>query len=778
MRILLTGATGYLGRHILRRLLEESHEVTVIVRQAGRLPQDLPGAIKILAADLADPVPPKLLTGRQFDVLVHAAACTDYEATPERLLNINRDGTIHALRAAAHSLTRRVVLISSLEAAGPTLLSDGDAFEDRTPQPSTEYGRSKLAAEQAASDLTRLLGMELVVLRPGNIYGEGTTGVAGVVARAVLNGAPELQREWANHRWQPVHVQDVVQAVCLALTRGDGVFHITDGHTPRVGDLAEDVATAAEWRGIPVAPSLRPTLMEPSAERVHFRYRVDRAWNDLGYRPRFSFRTGLLDLMDQLGLGRPRLDASVAAGVLPTLLLNTPSLALRLNRDMGGGMGFVHDSSDRFPPLDLLSLGTTLKAKGWPVAIVDGGIHALEATHICHVVNREGIRAVVAEVNLPTFEEDIRFLSELKRFTTARIVAKTALTEAHFHERLLREGEVDFVLTGECDLTIAEVLLGQDERGTARLKKGFLHAVPEIRLEELSKLPLPDRSLLSHASYTYSLLPSGFTSVQSSRGCPYSCGFYCPYPLTQGKTFRARPAAHVVAELKDCASRGLKSVLFRDATFTLDKARVHEICRLIRAEQLDLKWWCETRINCLDEALLESMAGAGCRGINFGIESGDDEVLAKGAKQGVDVEKIRRVLAAVHAHGIHSHLLVVVGLPEETRASIANTYDLLTQLPARTLGVTGVTPFPGTELWKQAVAKNWLEELAWDHYGGNHTVMRTDHLSSADIRYAGLMLHDGFKLSRADGGNAEQRANHRTHLQRWVTGGLAAFANS
>jgi nucleoside-diphosphate-sugar epimerase len=776
MRILLTGATGYLGRHILRRLLDEAHEVTLLVRQASRLPPDAPNSVEVLSADLADPVPQKLLTGRSFDVLVHAAACTDYAATPEHLLRVNRNGAIHAIRAAAHALARRVVYISSLEAAGPLHVSDDEAFENRAPQPATEYGRSKLAGEQAASDLSRMLGLELVVLRPGNIYGEGTTGIAGVVAQAVLTGSEELAREWANHRWQPVHVQDVVQAVLLALTRGDGVFHITDGQTPRVGDLAADVATAADWRGIAVAAEIQPSHATPSTERVHYRYRLDRAWNDLGYRPRFSFRTGLLDLMDQLGLGRPRLAESLAAGVLPTLLLNTPSLALRLNRDMGGGMGFVHDSSDRFPPLDLLSLGTTLKSKGWPVAIVDGGIHALEAPHICHLINREGIRAVVAEVNLPTFEADLLFLRELKRFTSARIIAKTALTEAHFHERLLREGEVDFVLTGECDLTIAEVLLGQDERGTARLKKGVFTAVPEERLTDLSQLPLPERSLLSHASYTYSLLPTGFTTVQSSRGCPYSCGFYCPYPLTQGKSFRARSAQHVFAELKDCAARGLKSILFRDATFTLDKARVHELCELIRDAALDIQWWCETRINCLDDALLANMAAAGCRGINFGIESGDDEVLAKGAKQGVDVTKIKRVLAAVHAHGMHSHLLVVVGLPDETRASLAHTYDLLVQLPARSLGVTGITPFPGTDLWKLAVAKTWLEDLAWEHYGGNHTVMRTDHLSSADIRYAGQMLHDGFKLSKPDGGNEQQRQEHRDHLQRWVEGGLLAFA--
>ncbi|MSR75169.1 MAG: NAD-dependent epimerase/dehydratase family protein [Planctomycetes bacterium] len=777
MRILLTGATGYLGKHLLARFLADGHSVTLLVRQAARLPTDLNGHVETIAADLMDPVPAAALKGVHADVLVHAAAEIHPETGAARLMAVNRDGTIHAIKAAARTGTKRVVLISSLEAAGPHLWSDGEVFEDAMPAPTTEYGRSKLAGEAAAADLTRLLGLELVVLRPGNIYGEGVAGIASTIVAAYGDDHEQLRREWANHRFQPVHISDVVQACVLAMQHGDGVINITDGHRPNVGDLVEDALEVASWRSLRPPPLLRPHNVTPSPERIHYRYRLDRAWNVLGFVPRYSFRTGLLDLVDQLGFGLPRLNVSTTSGKLFTLLLNTPTEHIHLNRDMGGGMGFVHDNADRFPPLDLLYLGTSLKRKGWPVVIVDGGINPLLPTNVFHLINKEGIRAVIAEVNLPTFELDLLFLKELKRFTHARIVAKTALTELHFHERLLREGEVDFVLTGECDLTIDQVLLGLDERGTVRLKAGKVHSVPEDKLVDLSLLPLPDRGLLAHTPYTYSLLPTGFATVQSSRGCPYSCGFYCPYPLTQGKTWRARPAAHVVDELEDCVARGLRSVLFRDATFTLDKARVHEICRLIAERNLKLDWWCETRINCLDKALLQVMAAAGCRGINFGIESGDDEVLAKGAKQGVDVKRIRRVLLETEAVGIHSHLLVVVGLPEETRATIAHTYDLFAELPARTLGVTGITPFPGTALWKTAVERGWVLDLNWEHYGGNHTVMRTENLSPADIRFAGQMLFDGFHLTRPNSGaDAATRKAHREKLAEWVTHGLAADA--
>ncbi|MAE67883.1 MAG: hypothetical protein CMJ18_26815, partial [Phycisphaeraceae bacterium] len=106
------------------------------------------------------------------------------------------------------------------------------------------------------------------------------------------------------------------------------------------------------------------------------------------------------------------------------------------------------------------------------------------------------------------------------------------------------------------------------------------------------------------------------------------------------------------------------------------------------------------------------------------------------------------------------------------RHTIAKTYRLLGELPARTLGCTGITPFPGTELWIDAVRASWVRSLDWSRYGGNDAVMQTDNLSLEDIRFAANMLHEYFLLTRPESKATESDLNaHRDRMRRWVEDG-------
>jgi radical SAM superfamily enzyme YgiQ (UPF0313 family) len=243
--------------------------------------------------------------------------------------------------------------------------------------------------------------------------------------------------------------------------------------------------------------------------------------------------------------------------------------------------------------------------------------------------------------------------------------------------------------------------------------------------------------------------------------------------MTQGVAWRARSARHVVGEIEDAFRLGYRRFLFRDATFTLSRKRTVEICELMIEKGLPITFWCETRINCLDEELLALLAKAGCKGINFGLESGSDDVLASGAKQGVNVQRIRKILQDTANAGIVSHLLVAVGLPQETRASIRETYLLLGELPAYSLGVTGITPFPGTELWQDAMRNDWVKSTDWREYGGNGAPMITDNLTQDDMRFAARMMFDYFAMTRkGSGATSEELERHRAAMVDWVAGGL------
>ncbi len=777
--ILLTGATGYLGSRLLKHFLDRGDTVIAVVRDRARLsiPQASPGSIEVVEGDITSPIaaPPAL----RADVLVHAAALVDYGAGESRLMAVNRDGARHAAALAQDLGVRRAVLISSLAAAGPRRPGEIPTPDGADPRPDTDYGRSKLAGESAFSDVATAAGIETIILRPGQILGDGELGMARPFFDALRSGdVAAFVKEWNQHRFQPVHVLDVVSAVAAAIRfGGTGTYNVTGCTTPTVGLLLRDVAFISRSFGLPVriptGDDAPPTLDEP----IHYAHLCQRSLGEWNWHPTRTFPQTVIELAEASGLVR---DATphVLEGPLKVILCNTPTTGMTLSRDMAGGLGFVHNSEDRFPPLDLLWWAARLEDVGWPVTVIDGATTPFTAGDLLTHIANAGVDVIVCEVNLPTFEQDVEFLRTVRRWSRARVVAKTQLSYPVFLQRLLQEAGIPFVILGECDLTIERVLAGDDHRGTARLVNGELVITPEEKLVDLDRLPMPARKLIKPGDYSYSLLGSeGFTTIQTSRGCPYSCGYYCPYPMTQGKDWRQRSPAHVVRELEEAVALGYRHFLMRDATFTLSRKRTAEICQLIITKALPITFWCETRINCLDAELLGLLAAAGCKGINFGLESGDDDVLKSGAKQGVDVKRIRTILNETDKVGIISHLLVVVGLPQESRKSIQGTYLLLGELPAKTLGVTGITPFPGTELWSDAIRNNWVRSTNWAEYGGNQTVMVTDNLSQADIRFAAEMIFQYFQMTRpGSGATPAQLASHRERMAAWVAQGLVAAA--
>lgn len=459
------------------------------------------------------------------------------------------------------------------------------------------------------------------------------------------------------------------------------------------------------------------------------------------------------------------------------LLVNPPTGEQRVARDMMGGVGFNGGRGMLLPPIDLATIAAALEAEGHRAAIHDADAAEPPGDPQGVFAAAAEADAVVANVSLPSLASDIRFLRELRRRAGGRIVAKTGITYGPILESILRASKADFAIVGEVETTAGAVLAGAETAGTARLGDGGALVFGEPRREEeLDRLPLPARHLLPNAVYTYSLLGPGTTTMQTSRGCVFPCATYCPYPLVQGRRFRARSPQHVLAEIHDVVNRhGIHRILFRDAAFTLDMGRAREICEAIVAHRLEIAWWCETRANCLDADLLAAMARAGCRGINLGVETGDPALLAAEAKAGVSLEQLARVHADCRRLGVRLHFLLMVGLPGETRASLYRTYRLLRELTPDSIGITFITPYPGTPLFAEAKARGWITTEDWSRYGSDQPVMHTDRLSIAELKEARAMLGQAFDCLR---GPASWRRRVRARLlerrfRRWAGRGRA-----
>lgn len=224
-RVLVTGGTGFVGRHLLPRLLESGARVTCLTRATSRT-RHLPEDVAVARADLSTGQGlAEALAGQ--DVVIHMAALLfglgwqDYlraNALAARVI-------VNALGRVEGGGPARFVLVSSLAASGPSARPPGVA-DDVLPAPVSAYGWSKLLVEQI---LGRALGERLVTLRPPVIYGSGDRGLLPVFKGAArgLAVSPGAFREFPV---SAVHARDMAQAVLLCCGEAArGVYHVNDG---------------------------------------------------------------------------------------------------------------------------------------------------------------------------------------------------------------------------------------------------------------------------------------------------------------------------------------------------------------------------------------------------------------------------------------------------------------------------------------------------------------------------------------------------------------------
>lgn len=429
------------------------------------------------------------------------------------------------------------------------------------------------------------------------------------------------------------------------------------------------------------------------------------------------------------------------------LLINSPAKEHPVVRDMAGGLGFDGGEAIVLPPLDLAYMAATLLNKGNEVKIIDSDVENYLRADVYQIIQNYKPEVIIATVSLPTLYEDCSFLKRIRECSSGKIIAKTNITYPPILKEILEKSSVDLCIYGECDINIDEIIAEREKKGTAYFKDSELKTEENMVIADLDELPLPARNLLPNEKYQYVLLGDEVTTMQTSRGCPYPCSYYCPYPLVQGKIWRARSPEHVIREIEDIVNNyGIQKILFRDATFTFDKERAKQICELILEKKIKISWWCETRINCIDEDLLKVMRAAGCMGMNIGVETGDPKVLESQAKIGTTLEALEKVRSFSKGLGIKLHFLLMIGLPSETKASLYQTHKLVQKLAPESIGITFVTPYPGTPLYYEAKEKGWIETEEWTKFGGHLPVMHTDNLSSQDLLKAQKLLHQGFYL--------------------------------
>ncbi len=396
------------------------------------------------------------------------------------------------------------------------------------------------------------------------------------------------------------------------------------------------------------------------------------------------------------------------------LLLNPPGKATYI-RDYFCSK--TSKSNYVFHPVDLLAL-SGIVGEQHEVEVLDCIAERLSRNEAqMRIINLDP-EAIVSLVGSVSWHEDRSFLAQQAR-EGRRILAIGDVLHENATQRLEEEPWLDAALDDFTSEDVLHILAGnlQDVcRATMRMPDGAIVARNKRNKQRSFRLPRPRHELFPRHGYHFSFARRArFATVLTDYGCPYPCTFCVIGTLG----FRTRPVADVLEELDVLRRDGVCEVFFMDQTFGVQRERALELCAALEARG-DLSWTAFTRPDLADDELLTAMARAGCHTLIMGVESASYEVL-QAYRKGYDSNSVSAAFRRAREHGIRTVGTFIIGLPEETRASLEATLELAKDLKLDFMSLNMAVPRFGTEFRARAISAGFVESdaLVMDQGGGD-----------------------------------------------------------
>lgn len=399
--------------------------------------------------------------------------------------------------------------------------------------------------------------------------------------------------------------------------------------------------------------------------------------------------------------------------------------------------------------MGLAYIAAHLSEQGHEVSLIDLNLSGYNPQRLRLALKRAQPGVVGISTYTETYPNAVAIADDVKAFEPAIRVVFGGVHPSVLPLESLSEPSVDYVVVGEGEHTTAELVAALEGEGdhvdgasspsdqalSAILGLGWKHADGDVVLNPPRPLMLADeigwpaRDLLSLEFYE-----NAFNVLTARGGCPYRCPFCSASHVWEGN-HRPRSPRAVVDEVEHLVrDLGATHVYFGDDIFTLRRSWVMEM--MVELERLGgaVTWACSTRVDRVDEELLAEMARHGCISIQFGIESGAQEVLdsVKGIQKDEALEAVRWSVSA----GIDTTSSFMVPFPQDTEATLRETFDFMDVLNGEGSQVlmSYTTPYPGTKFYDEADALG-LKILTrdWGQYDAKHLVMETEHFTVEDI---------------------------------------------
>jgi anaerobic magnesium-protoporphyrin IX monomethyl ester cyclase len=377
----------------------------------------------------------------------------------------------------------------------------------------------------------------------------------------------------------------------------------------------------------------------------------------------------------------------------------------------------------------------------YTVKVIDANAERMRWPEFTRLLDKYQPKYYLTQLTAPTLENDMYgcFLAKARGAKT--IVFGTHVTPIP-RETMRPYPNLDFALVGEPDLTIRDLLdhlEGKIEQRSPEIRRLFdahdptykpafnsdgsldLYGIkglawrkgddivvnfPRPFMASLDDMPIPMHELLPIDKYRMPLMKGPFTFVVTSRGCTAGCT-YCIKHVSYQFSVRVRSPKLIMEELWYLKKLGINWLNMYADLFTASREQVVELCKLMIEEKIDMHWTCNSRVDYVDEEMLDLMGKAGCYMISWGLESGNEQVL-RHARKGISLDKVKKALTWSKKAGIMNWGYFIIGLPTETEESIRQTIDFAKQLPLDIALFHIAAPYPGTPFFFEVMRNGWF----------------------------------------------------------------------
>lgn len=331
-------------------------------------------------------------------------------------------------------------------------------------------------------------------------------------------------------------------------------------------------------------------------------------------------------------------------------------------------------------------------------------------------------------VNL-SINSDLKAISEIRESRPDTPVVLMGPGATYFIKKCMVDSHV-FIARGEPDETVCELIEAlrdgkdvSDIKGLSFMKDGKIVNNPSRPLmRDLDSRPFPARDLVGNHTYHNPKLKTGpYTTMFTSRNCPFHCIYCVPSSLSFAREIEYKSATgsdrkpaisfrspeSVEKEVAHLQAIGYKAIGFMDDNFIWNEERTRALCAIMK--KYDMLWGCEARVDAITEPIARMLGESGCRYVDLGVESFNDDIL-KYIRKGITVNQIYEAIHLLHKYKVPVKLNILIGsCPLETRETVKHTLREAKKLPVDQVMFNIVSPFPGTEYYKLCKENGWIK---------------------------------------------------------------------